>query len=466
MKSITYLGSADDVVYRYPWSAGGSDKDSLWHELTHAIIYDQRIALNDGYIVANPLLVALLERLDTSILGNALLLGNAFLFSRGKPQNLAEGLSKSAEKITTLRNIFEAKPELSGNLEILQKYVNKWSIPWPDKNMGEIFYSFLKTSLEQADYNNVSSDVVTKVWDKFDASLNTKFDTARQTWENVCWEVVAGIDLPKKYPDPLCDALKQEPQYDTIRTLMTFANSAYHNGYSSALAHSLIKTPNANLMDREICPLTSFDCPDISIYKKEEVAEFENLEERIKHLGTLLITVDRLKLKDANDFQWTQAFELRSGLKTLRTQYLDALNKYINSGHINDLLEAKLVTDDYRNEIAKLLAGRVRSGVEILEDAVKLIDPLCIAKSIRFIEKSFEYVGWKMPSNTIGIQPIKKFITHHSLLETLEAEGLKSNDQGNNLTLAKRFGLVNAPLDKIRLNEILKPIKSYEDTHK
>jgi len=152
MKSYTYMGTADDVVRRYPWDHGWSI-DSINNQLIHSVIYDQSLVINDGYLVANPELLGSLKNLNKSLLGNVLLSGTAVLFCRSDPKNLAEGLLKSKEKLETHKQALSGESEKTvvRRMETLQKYVNQNPIQWPkDKNTGAIFASFL----DKLNYDN------------------------------------------------------------------------------------------------------------------------------------------------------------------------------------------------------------------------------------------------------------------------------------------------------------------------
>ena len=146
-RNYTYLGTADDVSLRYPWDVG-CKKESLEDQMIAAAIYEQTLAINDGYIVANKYLLPGLINNHKSLLGNLLHSHSAVLFSRSEPKNIAAGIEKSAKKIETHRLVVENDknwPRARKSLEKLQISLEGTTVEWPsDKNMGAIFYKTLE----------------------------------------------------------------------------------------------------------------------------------------------------------------------------------------------------------------------------------------------------------------------------------------------------------------------------------
>jgi len=148
---VTYYGTLDDVVHRYPWGqerfGRPLDLHALQSQLVTAAIYDKTVVINDGYLIANQLLVPDLSDTSTSLIGTMIKGRFAYLYARGGEARLIEGMERTAKDgagVKTHAAIMLDKERwklLRHGLSQLEYYARGEIIPWPyDKNMGHVFY--------------------------------------------------------------------------------------------------------------------------------------------------------------------------------------------------------------------------------------------------------------------------------------------------------------------------------------
>ena len=460
MKSYTYMGTADDVVRRYPWKHGWNI-DSLNNQLIHSVIYDQNLVISDGYIIANPELFGSLKNLSKSLLGNVLLSGSATLFCRGKPQNLVGGLQKSAEKIHTHKAALSGKggKDLIRQLETLQTYVNKSPIQWPkDKNTGAIFASFLN-ELNYNDNLNVSlssgrlKDDFIQVYKQFESDMDENFKEARQHWEQLCWRILGNMDITKF--DPFGKELTRMECYERVRSLMNVANEAYHIAYTSALHWSLRSLDSSSLP--ETAPLTAF-CPAyLNIFQSEFLQEAEDIQ--FEKLGNLLINVDLLRFgRDAN-YSWIMSLVLDDELVEIRTSYLDHLERYMQREcEYQDALKA---AKEYRSGLARLVADKVPTYSDVAESLFNFFGGSQVLSAIQGVESLLEKANIRFPVNLDPVKAVRRIVESGEIERELKKLGLESSRYGTTNNLARDLGLVNVCLNPVEVKRILEPIKPY-----
>lgn len=246
----TYAGTLDDVVFRYPWNRP-TDLHSLKHQLVTAAIYDKKVVINDGYLVANPQIVSELANPKQSPIGSMLMTGQACLFTRGSGFNIAEGIERQAGRVNTHRALIE-QPSwrfLRDDLEWLSRYTRSFSITWPpDKNMGEAFYLLVAELAQEAErrFAQLAHDRrwvdFRKVFSAFDREIaKPAYLGARSLWEEVCWRELTpsrpeALTLMNTPPD---QRARRYPGYEAVRPMMCIANQLYHYAYAAALRHAL-----------------------------------------------------------------------------------------------------------------------------------------------------------------------------------------------------------------------------------
>jgi hypothetical protein len=457
MKNYTYMGTADDVVRRYPWKHGWNI-NSINNQLIHSVIYDQNLVINDGYLVANPELLASLKNLNKSLLGNTLLSGTAVLFCRSEPKNLAEGLLRSKEKLKTHEKALSGVNEniFIRRMETLQKYVNQNPIQWPkDKNTGAIFAKFLDKlnydncldlSLPSAehkkDFNNV--------YKIFSDEMDVNFNEARQQWERICWGEFGNLNIDNY--DPFDPSLRKKPCYDRVRTMMQVANEAYHVAYTAAMSWSL--------RDKDVHsrPLTAF-CPAyLDVFKKSIAVEKEE-HLRYEGLGSVLISVDLVKFGKDCDFSWVRELVLNDEVVEIRKEYLRLLNDYIRWK--GSLKEVQNLANQYRNILSKLVADSTATYSDIAESLFNFFGGNQVTSALQAINSLRSQVGISTPVNLDPVKSVKEIVETREIADALERPGLNSIWYGSTKSLARELGLINAPLDKAKVEDILLPIKPY-----
>lgn len=464
MKSYTYLGTADDVVRRYPWKKGGWNLNSINNQIIHSVIYDQKLVLNDGYLVANPEFLNSLDKLSSSLLGNAFDTGSMVLFCRSSPRNLAEGISKSAEKIKTHQHALKGKRgrQIINNLEKLQRLVKQTPIPWPkDKNTSAIFATLLKNlhkknAISWSLASKNSKEDFLKIYKRFENDMDVNFNQARQHWERLCWEELANLDI-HKFDDPFDKALQRHEQYERVRTQMQVANEAYHVAYTAAMHWSMKSSEgNGKIASR---PLTAF-CPAyIDLFSKELIVDEKVL--RYEGFGDLLITVDLLKFKRrGGDFSWLRSIAWDSDFLDLRTAYINHLEDYLHYRCEHD--QARQVAEAYRNKLARLIAEKVPTISDVGEALVNFFGGAQVISALQAIEGLANTSNMMEPVNLDPIRAVKKIIETREISKKLSEQGIESTIFEREKILARDLGLINATLDPAKVERLLGPIKKYD----
>lgn len=452
------MGTADDVVRRYPWSHGWSI-DSINNQLIHSIIYDQNMVINDGYLVANPELLNSLKNLNTSLLGNVLLSGTASLFCRSNPKDLAEGILKNKENLETFKRALEGENEklLVRRLGTLQKYANQNLIQWPkDKNTGAIFAAFLErlnsnNSLKLSLPYDDSRRDFDLVYRSFTDAMDKNFREARQEWERICWRELGQINIDEH--DPFDLELRKKPCYGRVRTLMQVANEAYHVAYSSAMAWSVREEGVSS------SPLTAF-CPAyIDLFEKSVIDEKEdNL--RYEGIGSVLISANLLRFGRESNFSWVRELVLNDEFVEVRQQYLSLLNGYMNWQ--GDLSDVRKYADQYRKLLAKVVSDHIPTYSDIAESFFNFFGGSQIASALQSIDSLVSQVGISTPMNLDPVKCVKNIVEPREVEILLERPGLESSWYGTTESLARELGLINARLDSTKLKDILDPIKPFD----
>lgn len=442
MKSITYLGSADDRVKLYPWKLG-TDRRNLQDQLIHATIYDQRIALNDGYLIANSELQDNLGNLNGSVVGSAIRSKSVQVFCRGEPTNLVEGFEERSAKVNTHSLTFNDKekwPVIRENFEILQEDVGHSAIQWPeDKNMGQLFYKAMACLHEENRLPDAVDEKHRKNFDKvyrcFDDAIDkSRFDGARGLWETLSWEV-----LHRTKVDPRAESLAHIKGYKDVLPLMQVANEAYHMAYSCALDHVVDQREKLKLDAAR--PLTAC-CPAYKYLFAYETAEKRD-ELRVDGLDQLLITIGKVDFKEDCHYGWLQDLRYDSNLRKLRAEYTEMLQLFTRGKF--DLKDALELRDNYVAKLAELMLPQVKEPFQLQTLLLKmaggdLVDS--VAKTV--LEKLAIAYG----EDRLGKPIFEKLVAIPNIENQLIYEGIISHQDLPPGTLARDLGLIHVNLDR------------------
>ncbi len=456
-KNYTYLGTADDVSLRYPWDVG-CKQESLEDQMISAAIYEQILAINDGYIVANKNLLPALIELDRSLLGNLLHSHSAVLFSRSEPKNIAAGIENSAKKITTHKQIVENDkrwPKARKSIEKLQVSLAGTTVRWPpDKNMGAIFYKMLEQLYFDQRYKLAVPEYLQKDFDdiflKFNHEINSNYDGARDLWENVVWRHYTQKDV-----NPFAMFLSKKKHYPKVKLLMQLANEAYHIAYTCALNHSLTQKDNS-LSAR---PMTAI-CPAYSDLFAKDTAEFIDLK-KMKIICENTIPINSGMFKKNADYKWVWKLQFNPDLSEYRSNYVSAINDFItDSKNEKQLRKAR---NQYLNSLLNELGDQLSLKTTVIKSAASWIpgavlslpllavDPLLSAMGGLSISLFCDRFGAKIYQKIIDVPKAKKLI----------------NKRKNEISIEKLIrgsGLINSTLNKKSVDNFLIDIKPYGES--
>ncbi len=290
-RQLTYYGILDDVVQRYPWPARINLR-SIQHQLITSAIYGKRILINDGYLLANPMLVDDLSDIGHSLTGALLRSGVARLFTRSGDSNLAEGIERTAEHVASHRALINDRkrwPRLRSELEALADDVGHRNVPWPrDKNMGQIFYLLMERI---AGLSGRESEAIVPrqlrgdfdaIFELYRGLMNPTYDGARNYWEEACWRHLAGRDVD---PGALGTLRLQRaqlaafPEYPRVVPFMNVANEVYHIAYSAGAARSVALSSDAALTDSTVGVATALVSAFPDLVGEEAVTADEGIDE-------------------------------------------------------------------------------------------------------------------------------------------------------------------------------------------
>jgi hypothetical protein len=368
---LTYFGTLDDVVYRYPWPAR-IDLRSMQHQLIVAAIYDKKILINDGYLITNPQLLGELKDIDRSLVGNLLMTGIARLFARGGKSNLAEGIEKGAGSISTHARIVGDKARwrlMRDDLEFLSSEVEKHTLPWPsDKNMGEMFYRLMArvrgmTAEQRATLlPTFALRDFDAVFDRFDAAIQKpSYQGARSVWESQCWIHFHGCEVSAHAVGEIETVEQRQrayPCYERVRGLMNVANEVYHLAYAVAAHHALRSGPVFRGIDpASIGVSTSLITAFPDLLGSEDQPDEAGDSAKLRALNQLLITLPaRLRFQD--DFFFVTRLTTNGDCRRARAAYLDALAAFVAERMSHD--DALKARKTYERALIQQLAPGLR----------------------------------------------------------------------------------------------------------
>jgi hypothetical protein len=453
---LTYFGTLDDVVYRYP-GPSVLDLHSIQQQLLTAAIYDKKILINDGYLVANPQLLGDLKDIDKSLIGNMLMTGAARLFARGGTKNIAEGIEKSAEKIATHRRMVSDRsvwPAMRDDLDFLSQQVGPFIVPWPDRNMGQLFYTLLertrgftgdqrKSLIPEEDFRDFDA-----IFDRFDKAVSKPgYLGARTAWEEQCWIYFTHSVIP---PNEITDVPgvpereKRFSRYSDVRRMMNIANEIYHLAYSVAAGHSIASKEGKIDVDTSTIGMSSSlvtAFPDL-VGTEAAPGAFED-RPLMDALNRLLIGLP-LSLKFKKDSYFVTRLTTNGECRRARRDYLAAIKKFVEG--CMDEKTAKQARETYVQALLnQLRPGLQRTWYECLTSHVLdyTFDVALGATGLGPVFEFFLPIGFDRLNNWF----IERLMARR-LKGAFDQQGRAALKDPTEIPLARQYGLYMGPLKR------------------
>lgn len=232
-QSLTYLGTFDDVVQRYPWAAPVNEA-YLRTMIVRHVLFGGRLLLNDGYLVMHPLLQrALVQGAKNPLLG---LIEEGFLAVLSTQEDIVSSIDARAESgvqsFVALRKSSiwdDVAPTLNAVSNRLRE--RKLFLAWPRKDMGSGFAAAMLRArgpesavrpLTEIGLNGVPKQLADRVFSRFEETASRTTEALRTRWEEISREEVDRAFLLNRGR--------------AMRELMGFANEAYHFNFASCLS--------------------------------------------------------------------------------------------------------------------------------------------------------------------------------------------------------------------------------------
>jgi hypothetical protein len=366
---LTYYGTLDDVVDRYPWPLT-IDLECARRQLITSAMYRKTALINDGYIVVNRHLVGDLEDLNRSLLGAMLSSGSARLFTRSRGSNIARGLEKTAKNIQSHQYLVNSPQweSIADNLAALERDTGHRNICWPaDKNMGELFHLLLQDTAHKVDRDLVrivpeaSWEDFQGVFREYERNISSTFEGARSVWEAACWVHFAGCDVDPWQlmgPDDAASKERNFPGYARVRPMMNVANEIYHLAYSIGAHVSVKSDTREDVRSLRVGAATAYFDESYGFAPVDDV--HDELDNYIRdHVDGLLISIPR-SLTFSGDFSFIRDFTLNAETRHIGDAYLAALAEFLATGQGRS--EVLRLRPEYANKLAKAMLPGVRSG--------------------------------------------------------------------------------------------------------
>ena len=231
--SLTYMGSFDDQVAKYPWKAN-IDEQYLFQTLVRHTLFGTPIALNDGYLVNHPVMQKYLMKGTESLLYNLIYHGFIRILANGN--SIGDSIERRARTgVAELEKLTKSKrwPVIRAKLDPLSKQQadGKFLLRWPTKDLTQAFLLMVERYCN-ADPVAVGlsfnqKDTVKGILDKLRKELETQPGQVRTKWENISKRAAFSAFAPENRKKLI------------HHELMGLANQAYHFGFASCLAADL-----------------------------------------------------------------------------------------------------------------------------------------------------------------------------------------------------------------------------------
>lgn len=282
--AIIYMGSMDDRVRKYPWSVINSNINAYTNSILQNTLIGHKSAINDGYLLANPLLRNNLFKNKNSILRDLFSTGEIIV--PGRKSTFKELIYEQSKN--GVRAFDRIPNDIVRQLSSVDRELNHFEarIKGPESiKVWNGFYELMK-SLENRSVSEfgIGHSLVTE--DDFKRALNTYLNLphnekppSRTEWEKVL------DDLSKKYPSEGGFTSSKH----TKNALMNLANEAYHYNFSRKLAEEsglridieTVHTPVfSHFLEEEQSHLSSLveNLPLISIPRVNNLLKRESIE--------------------------------------------------------------------------------------------------------------------------------------------------------------------------------------------
>jgi len=225
-QALTYLGTLDDVVQRYPWNIE-IGQQQFNQMLIRKALLGEKIIINDGYLLNHPFARHALLNPTSSPLKALIEANFVQIMSRsGSLLDVAEKMSaQGVESFQTLQK--------SADWPALRTMLKQWEpglqrienfIPWPKKHISHGFDNMLCRSrhlhVENLGMTAVTNDDFQRVFDLYTLKNKSDKEATRTRWEQACIKVLGDTPNAK----------------EKINELMGLASEAYHYNFAICLS--------------------------------------------------------------------------------------------------------------------------------------------------------------------------------------------------------------------------------------
>ena len=313
-QALTYLGTLDDVVQRYPWNIE-MGQQQFNQMLIRKALLGEKIIINDGYLLNHPFARHALLYPTSSPL-KALVEAN-FVQIMSRSGSLLDVAQKmSAQGVESFQRL-----QKSAEWPALRTMLKQWEpglqridnfIPWPKKHISHGFDNMLCRSrqlyVENLGMTAVTDDDFQRVFDLYTLKNKSDKEATRTRWEQACIKVL-GDDSNAK---------------EKINELMGLASEAYHYNFAVCLS--------AQFSQRKILVETRYSHAFADLIQLGQPTQSE------------LINIPSIQIPQKLSFDrpqlWKTLVDPFSDVAGVQKEYQDAMEQFF-AGQVN----AKLVEE-------------------------------------------------------------------------------------------------------------------------
>ena len=451
IESLSYLGSLDDVVYRHPWREGQICQDTMTRHLINNFIYGHVGVINDGYLLANPLITSHYETAksrDRSLILNLIDTGDLRVFSRnGQSFDLVAGLEKSASdgQVRHHQKLMKAdsyERAIKPTLNSISKKLPDKGVSFPNYHLGQTFYALLTSLLDKDEslllYSNTCHSELEKALKYFDKERgDQKYESARGHWEDLCFEGARrGL-------------FEREEQ--ASHELMELANKCYHMAYGFGMSVSIEESTQKEEKGFEARVTTGFVNGMFGEYLDDD-GEYESPPSTNELCNLLMTAPPEFWMEDYSQIRRIGCME---EFIDLRKNYVDSLVMYCKGGC--EFREAEKIMHLYRDYLVDEIGHKHfqskrnnsfdRGASETLKAGIKSVAKAIVGMPYGLLIDAI-FVGLKYRGVSISDRIFTANARRALQNEALEAQGSPEDSR----TLLTKVGL-SAPIvnrDKAR----------------